>query len=150
MKTAAEIASEKEEEFRTKNPQLALWMGIKKQLTDTNGEQYFDSTLKNAAVPKMKGTLVEAKPACRPKELVAAISDATHSEITLKLEMPLKGKPEVGSEFQWEGVPSAFTKDPFNLTMDVDDPAKIDGLKTEACAGAAAPAKKGVVTKKKK
>src|SRR5581483_10123056 len=26
LKTAAEIATEKEEEFRTKNPQLALWM----------------------------------------------------------------------------------------------------------------------------
>lgn len=148
LKTAAEIASEKEEEFRTKNPQLALWMGIKKQLTDTNGEQYFDGTLKNAAVPKMKGTLVDAKPACRPKELLVAISDATHTEVRLKLDMPLKGKPMPGTEFQWEGVPSAFSKDPFELTMDTEQD-KVEGLASEAC-GPARPtgAKKGVTKKK--
>ncbi|PWU03779.1 MAG: hypothetical protein C5B51_18295 [Terriglobia bacterium] len=149
LKTAAEIAAEKEEEFKTKNPQLALWMGIKKQLTDTGGEAYFDSSLKNAAVPKLKGTLVEAKPACRPKELVVALSDATHGEITLKLDMPLKGKPETGAEIQWEGVPSAFTKDPFNLTMDTEQ-EKVENVKQEACA-AAPPrpaAKKGVAKKK--
>jgi TolA-binding protein len=145
LKTAAEIASEKEEEFRTKNPQLALWMGIKKQLTDTNGDQYFDGTLKNAAVPKMKGTLVEAKPACRPKELLVAISDATHAEVKLKLDMALKGKPMTGTEFQWEGVPSGFTKDPFELTMDTESD-KIEGLMSEACA---APATKKGVAKKK-
>jgi TolA-binding protein len=148
LKTAAEIASEKEEEFRTKNPQLALWMGIKKQLTDTNGDQYFDGTLKNAAVPKMKGTLVDAKPACRPKELLVAISDATHSEVKLKLDMPLKVKPTTGTEFQWQGVPSAFTKDPFELTMDTESD-KIEGLMSEAC-GPARPTgtKKGVAKKK--
>ncbi len=148
LKTSAEISSEKEEEFRTKNPQLALWMGIKKQLTDTNGEQYFEGTLKNAAVPKMKGTLVEAKPACRPKELLVAISDATHSEVRLKLDMPLKGKPAPGAEFQWEGVPSGFTKDPFELTMDTEQD-KVEGLMQEAC-GPARPAvtKKGVAKKK--
>lgn len=145
LKTAAEIASEKEEEFRTKNPQLALWMGIKKQLTDTNGEQYFEGTLKNAAVPKMKGTLVDAKPACRPKELLVAISDGTHSEVKLKLDMALKGKPATGTEFQWEGVPSAFTKDPFELTMDTEQD-KIEGLMSEPCAPAGT--KKGVTKKK--
>jgi len=150
LKTNAEISAEKEEEFKTKNPQLALWMGIKKQLTDTNGEQYFESSLKNAAVPKLKGTLVEAKPACRPKELVVGISDATHAEITLKLDMPLKGKPEAGNEIQWEGVPSAFVKDPFNLTMDTEQ-EKLENVKQEPCAAAPArPAgpKKGVAKKK--
>lgn len=148
LKTAAEIASEKEEEFRTKNPQLALWMGIKKQLIDSNGEQYFDGTLKNAAVPKMKGTLVDAKPACRPKELLVAISDASHTEVRLKLDMALKGKPMPGTEFQWQGVPSAFTKDPFELTMDTEQD-KLEGLTSEPC-GPARPAvtKKGVTKKK--
>jgi hypothetical protein len=151
LKTAAEIATEKEEEFRTKNPQLALWMGIKKQLTDANGTTYFEGSLKNAAVPKLKGTLVEGKPACRSKELVVAISDATHPEVTLKLDTPLKGKPEAGQEIQWEGVPAAFVADPFELTMDTEQD-KIEGLKTEACGPArAAPAKKGTgVAKKKK
>ena len=149
IKTASEIATEKEEEFKTKNPQLALWMGIKKQLADANGEQYFESTLKNAAVPKLKGTLVEAKPACRPKELVVALSDAKNPEITLKMEMPLTNKPDVGKEIQFQGVPSAFSKDPFNLTMDVDDKEKIEGLTGEPCAATKAPVKKAAPPKKK-
>ncbi len=149
LKTSAEISAEKEEEFKTKNPQLALWMGIKKQLTDTNGEQYFDASLKNAAVPKLKGTLVEAKPACRAKELLVALEDASHPEITLKLDMPLKGKAETGTEIQWEGVPSAFTKDPFNLVMDTEQ-EKLENVKQEPCSAAPSrgPVKKGVVKKK--
>jgi len=67
IKTATEIAAGKEAEFKEKYPQLAMWMGIKGQLADTNGEQYFQGQLKDAAVPKLKGALVEAKPACRPK-----------------------------------------------------------------------------------
>ncbi len=142
IKTAAEIATEKEAEFKEKNPQLALWMGIKKQLTDTNGSQYFDSTLKNAAVPKLKGTVVEGKPACRSKEVLVALSDATHPEVALKLDMPLTGKPVAGTEIQWEGVPSAFTPDPFLLTMDTEK-AKVEGMKTEMCAAAPARARRG-------
>jgi len=132
IETAAEIAAKKEEEFREKNPQLALWMGIKKQLSDTNGEQYFESDVKNADVPQLKGTLVDAKPACRSKELLVAISDATHPEITLKLDMALTGKPKTGMEIQFKGVPSAFTKDPFMLTMDTEK-AKVEGVETEPC-----------------
>lgn len=139
IETAAEIAARKEEEFKTKNPQLALWMGIKKQLTDTNGDQYFDSTLKNADVPKLKGTLVDAMPACRSKELVVALSDATHGEATLKLDMALTGKPKTGAEIQFKGVPSAFTKDPFMLTMDTER-ASLEGVETEMCT---APARRG-------
>lgn len=139
LKTANEIASEKEQEFREKNPQLALWMGIKKQLTDTNGEQYFEMAMKGADVPKLKGTLVEAKPACRPKELTVALSDATHAEITLKLDMALAGKPKTGAVFQFKGVPSTFTKDPFMVTMDAER-GNLESLEAEACA--AAPARR--------
>ena len=92
------------------------------------------------------GTVVDAKPACRSKELVVALSDPTHAEVTLKLEAPLTGKPETGTEVQFKGVPSAFVKDPFLLTMDVEN-AKIDGLKTSPCA--AAPGKKSTAGRKK-
>jgi len=140
LETAAEISARKEEEFREKNPQLALWMGIKSHLADANGEQYFESDVKNADVPKLKGTLVDAKPACRSKELVVALSDATHPEVTLKLDSALTGKPKTGDQIQFKGVPSAFTKDPFNLTMDTEK-ASLEGVETEPCA--AAPARRG-------
>jgi len=153
IKTATEIASEKEAEFEKTNPQLALWMKLKGALADTNGEQYFASTLKDSAVPKLKGTLVEAKPACRPKELLVALplpdaKGAPTAEITLKLDKAMTGKPDLSSEFQWEGVPTAFTKDPFMLTMDTES-AKVEGLKTSPCAPAAAPVRKKSAPAKK-
>jgi hypothetical protein len=152
IKSASEIAHEREMEFEKSNPQLALWMKIKAALADTNGEQYFNSSLKDASVPQLKGVLVEAKPACRPKELLVAVplpgsQQAPVAEISLKLDEPLKGKPEPKSEFQWQGVPSAFTSNPnFLLTMDTDV-AKIEGLQTTPCA--AAPARSRAPARKK-
>jgi hypothetical protein len=143
IKTATEIAEEKRAEFEKSNPQLALWMKIKGALADTNGEQYFTDQLKDSQVPQLRGVLVEAKPACRPNELTVAVPlpDAQQpltAEIRLVLDKPLTGKPEPNAEFHWEGVPSAFTKDPFLVTMTVET-AKIEGLKTTPCA---APARK--------
>ena len=153
IKTATQIAQEKEQQFEKSNPQLALWMKIKGQLADTAGEQYFTDQLKNSAVPQLRGTLVEAKPECRPKELLVAVPlpDAPQplrAEITLKLDSALTGKPELNQEFHWEGVPSDFSKDPFMLTMDTEK-AKIDGLNLTPCAAPArrAPARRSAKKK---
>ena len=153
IKTASEIAAEKEKEFMEKNPQLALWMGIKRQLADTNGDQYYESTMKGTEIAgqngakALKGTIVEAKPACRAKELLVAISDAEHPEVTLKLESALTGKPQTGSQIQFDGAPSAFSKDPFMLTLDTDK-AKIDDLKMDPCAPPRPGVRKGAGKKK--
>ena len=93
--------------------------------------------LKDSQVPQLRGVLIEAKPACHPKELIVAVPlpDAQQSlrpEIRLVLDKTLTGKPELNQEFHWEGVPTAFRKDPFLLTMDTDT-AKIEGLKTVPC-----------------
>jgi len=108
-------------------------------------------------VPPMKGTLVEGKPACKPKELLVAVPlpDATGNpvvEITLKLvdaegkPAALAGKPETGGTIQWTGVPKAFSKDPFMLTMEADK-AKVENVKTTPCG--AAPAVRRPAPKKK-
>jgi tetratricopeptide (TPR) repeat protein len=145
IESATEIAVRKENEFRQSNPQLAMWMGIKKELAAPNGEQYFESNLKNAAVPKLKGTLIAAKPPVRSKELVVGIENPAVQEITLKLEEPIAGKPKTGTVIEFEGVPSAFTKDPFMLTFDTEK-SKITGLEVEA---APRPAVKKAAPKKK-
>jgi hypothetical protein len=157
IKTASEIAAAKEEEFRTKNPRLAMWMSIKGQLADTNGQQYFEESLKDhdmsgdGGAKLLRGILMEAKPACRSKELLVAVPlpDATGTptaEITLKLDPPLTGKPETGGEILFNGVPEAFTKEPFMLTMG-SSKDKIDGLTLSPCA--AAPVKKAPAAPKK-
>jgi len=122
-------------------------------LTADAGQQYFDTSVKGAALPggangvtKFKGTLISQKPALNPKELVLGISTPDTPEVTLKLETALRGKADPGTVIHFEGVASAFTKDPFMLTFDVDSKDKIQGWPAQA----APPAKKRAVVRKKK
>jgi hypothetical protein len=100
-------------------------------------------------VQKFKGYLISMKPAANPKELVIGITDATTPEVTLKLDTPLKGKADPGQEIAFSGIASAFTKEPFNLTFDVEK-ANLEGWPAQA---APAPVKKAApkkgTTKKK-
>jgi hypothetical protein len=142
IETATAILNRKQAEFEQTNPQLALWMKIKGALADPNNPTYFDTELKDSAVPPLKGTLIEGKPACKSKELLVAIPLPDQhgnavAEISLKLDAPLAGRPETGGTIQWTGVPKAFTKDPFMLTMETEK-AKVENLKTTPCGPAAA------------
>jgi tetratricopeptide (TPR) repeat protein len=136
VKSAAEIAVEKEEELRRTNPALALWLNLKKELSGPTGEEFFASTMKNAQVPggaggveKLKGHVLIANPATRSKELVVAVADPNIAEVTLRLETPLTGKPVIGSELSFEGVPVEFTKEPFMVTF---EQAKVSDVTLEA------------------
>jgi hypothetical protein len=140
VKSVTQIADEKQAEFEKSNPQLALWMKIKGALADTNGDQYFAQNLQGTEVQSLRGVLVEAKPACRPKELLVAVplpdaAQPLQPEITLKLDKPLAGRPDANAEFHWTGDPIAFSRSPFMLTMEAEV-AKIEGLTTMPCAAA--------------
>jgi hypothetical protein len=146
IKTSDEIAAEKQAEFEKANPELALWAKIKAALSDANAEQYFASQMKDSLAPQLMGRLIEAKPACRSKELLVAVplpDSAGKPEIRLKLDRALTGSPEINADFRWEGVLSAFTKDPFLLTMETET-GKLQGLKMKPCA---APARRNPATK---
>jgi tetratricopeptide (TPR) repeat protein len=144
IKTAAEIAAEKEEELKKTNPQLALWLTVKGQLLSEDGQKYFDSSMKGAAVPKLKGWLISAKPPVKSKELLVSMEGKDQPvNVTLKLvgsdgttAAPLAGKPIVGVEIEFEGIGDSFTKDPaFMVTFDVEK-SKITGLREEKVAPA--------------
>jgi len=146
IQTKAEVAAAKEQQFEQGNPRLALWMKIKGALAAPDGDTYFTNSLKDSAVPQLRGVVVEGKPACRSREILVAVPlpdqpNNNTAEITLKVEPALTGKPEVGSEILWEGVPTAFTKDPFMLTMEVSDKTKLT-VKTSPCAPAPVRRKK--------
>ena len=120
---------------------LALWMSIKTALSAADGATYFDSSMKGAGLPggaggvtEFKGKLIEAKPALRPKELILSVEDGTTPDVTLKLDAPLAGKMDPGAVIGFQGVATAYTVTPFNVTFDVEK-AKITGSK-----GAPAPA----------
>jgi tetratricopeptide (TPR) repeat protein len=140
-----EIAASNQAKFAADNPQLALWKVIKDSLTAADGEQYFNDKLKGTAPPKLRGKLVSTKPAIRPKELVLDLDGGDTGEVTLKLETPLPGKADKGTDIQFQGVPSAFTKEPFMLTFDVDSKDKIEGWPKQAPP----PAKKRPGARKK-
>jgi hypothetical protein len=140
VKNAEEVTILREQADAAKNPELALWKRIRESLAAPDGPQFFDRELKDAAVPQLKGTVIEAKPACRPTELFIAIT-GTQPEIILKLEKPLPGKPELNTEIEWEGAAQAFTPDPFRLTMEADAD-KIHGVKTTPCAIQKSPIRK--------
>jgi hypothetical protein len=137
IKSAAAVARDQEADFETKHPELALWITIREALARPDGEVYFESGLKASAVPELEGTLTEAHPDCRPSELHIAIAlpggpPDPPAEITLKLANRLTGKPTLGGQIHWTGVPTAFSKNPFLLTMDVD-PSSLKGVNLSPC-----------------
>src|SRR5262249_23603365 len=118
----ADLAEQKlkqEEDFKKQNPELALWMSIKEQLTGPNAQTYFDSSMKGAELPEFKGKLIESRPESRPKELVIAIENGTTPDATLKFESALPGKMEPGAELSFKGIASGYTPSPFMVTFDV-------------------------------
>lgn len=147
FETKGERDAEAANKFAADNPEIARWQGIKQNLAQ-QGDAFFQ-TMKGAEVPTILATVADAKPACRSKELVLFVpapdnKDKTN-EITLKLETPLTGKPEIGQNVKFEAVADSFTGAPFMLTMTVDKD-KLHDLKTSPCA--AAPARKAPVKKK--
>lgn len=121
----------------------ALWSAIKKQLmTAPNAEEYFRLNFEAADVPPLVGTLISATPSQEPNTLVLGLSDASTPEVTVHLKTRngqddhLNGTLMLGSQVQFQGIPVAFTQNPFMLTFD----AIISSvLPIRARAGAPAP-----------
>ncbi len=124
--SAAALRRQDEELTRT-NPQLASWMRIRRRLEASDGDAYFAASLHNNPLPmRLKGTLLHATPAGKPKELVLGVGDATAEEVTLKLETAFPNEADAGTVLEFEGTIEAFTRSPFNLTV-LSAPEKIEG-----------------------
>jgi len=145
IKTKQQEDIEQLEELKKTNPQLAIWVQMKQELSGPGGAAYSEQ-LKGAALPKFKGKVVSHEPAMNPKKIVVGISDASAPEITLEIDEKgfLPGKVDPGTELEFEGVGKEFTADPFNLTVTVEK-EKITGW-----TGKAAPVTKKATTRKKK
>jgi hypothetical protein len=123
--------------FAQDDPGRDLWIAIRRALTGPEGEEYFELNLKNALVPTLKGTLIKAEPSEDFGRLLLGMAGSTTPEVTLILtdgddqEVKLQGKPKPGTTIAFEGVPSAFVKDPFMLTFKVSVVDGIRGLEFE-------------------
>jgi hypothetical protein len=117
VKEVAEAKLKAEQAFAAENPKLALWRRIREALEGPDGQQYFESSVKEAEIPELRGWLVEQ----RPKELLIAVSDKTTPEITLVLDSSMPGKAEPGTELTFDkAIGKAFTKEPFMVTMEAE------------------------------
>jgi hypothetical protein len=122
IKSAAQIEKERieaEQMFDKTHPERALWKDLKAALTASEGDTYFETNMKDALVPRLKGKLVAALPASKPKELVLAIENSA-GDVTLKLDGALPGKMEPGGEIEFEGIAKSFAKDPFMVTFETE------------------------------
>jgi hypothetical protein len=85
--------------------------------------------LDHAALPLLIGTLLSSTPNEQPNTLVLSMSDGITEEVTLHLkdnkwkDSHVNGPLIRGSQIQFEGVPIAFTQNPF---MGISRKAKIE------------------------
>jgi tetratricopeptide (TPR) repeat protein len=150
--TKAQDLVEERNRILKENPALGAWLGIKDQLATPEGQGYFDANMKDAAMPLIKGKVISQTPEDKPNQIVIGVADATVGEVTLVTEKPWAGPAPVGTEISFEGaVAKAFTRDPFNLTMEIEN-EKVTGWPTGVATAAPpkkAAAKKAPVRKKK-
>ena len=127
IKNATEIAQaeqQSEEDWNKAHPEEAMWKSIKEALNGADGANYFNSSMKDAQLPTLKGKVVKLEPAVKPKTILLAMEDGktqgTTADATLKFEAALPGKVDEGTELTFEGVPESYASGPFMVVFNVD------------------------------
>jgi tetratricopeptide (TPR) repeat protein len=136
IKSVAEIDKEKfanEEEYNKAHPDVALWRQIRTTLKSDQGDTYFPN-VKETLIPTPEIGFFKAKVvAVNDKDLVINV-DAEAGDGTLKFEKPINGKViNPGDPIEFKAVVESFQKEPYMLTMTVDDPKEmVKGLPADA------------------
>ena len=121
---------------RPQDPQRELWSSIKRELRTPGGEEYFESSLKDSLLPRLKGTLLAVSRQEGSIWLTLALADSATPDVTLILNSvgsKMKDEPKQGTQVLFEAVPIAFAKEPFMVTFDLaDKPTVIKPLGTMA------------------
>jgi tetratricopeptide (TPR) repeat protein len=150
IKNANEIAQEQfknQEEFDKAHPDIALWRTIKATLTSPTGDTYFEQVKGTVIPPPEIGTLKAKIVTVNEKDIVANVDNAG-GDVTLKFEKAVNQKVlNPGDAFEFKGEVASYTKDPYMITLTIDDPKEsIKGLPDNAFS--AAPVRKPPVKKK--
>ena len=127
--------------FNKAHPDVALWRLIRDTLKGDGGDTYF-SSMKGSQVPPENIGMFKAKiVTVNDKDLIVNVDNAG-GDATLKFEKSINAKAiNVGDALEFKGVAEAFTKEPYMLTLTIDDPKEsIKGLPDNAFS--AAPARK--------
>jgi len=115
-----------DEELTRTDPQLAAWVRMRYKLESVDGEKYFSESLRNTALPRLKGTLVKSSPPDKPNELSIGIVDPATPEIVIKLSSEFTNEAPPGRALEFEGTVDSYVKSPFALTV-LSDPNRISG-----------------------
>jgi hypothetical protein len=129
------------------DPAFKMWYTIETNLTGDNGDQFFNSTVKDAEIPggaegvkDFTGTVISIDPPDRPTKVVLGVQDPQTPDATLLFSQPLPAsaldKIKVGQPLQFSGVADSYQKTPYMLTF--KDPT-IPGVQTAAPAKKPAP-----------
>jgi hypothetical protein len=104
----------------------ALWAAVKAKLTGPNAQDYFEHGMQGAQLPYLYGVVLSSTPENQPRVLVIAMSDKSTPEVTLTLEPGhLKEKVRDRTEIMFKGVPTAFSKEPFRLTIETSETVRV-------------------------
>ncbi len=122
------------------DPSFKMWYAVKQSLTGDQGDQFFNSSVKDVEVPggaqgvkNFTGTVISIDPPDRPTKVTLGVEDATKPDATLEFSQPLPAsaleKIKTGEKLDFSGVADSFTKDPYMLTF--KDPS-VPGVQTTA------------------
>jgi len=116
IKSKDEVQAELDADLQKKDPLLAFFVTLKKRLGE-EGDGFWQS-MKGTAMPKLKGTVLSATPALRPKSLTLAMTQSSEAEVTLTLDAALARKLEPGTVIEFEGAePVEYSPTPFMVKM---------------------------------
>lgn len=104
----------------------ALWANLKVQLAGPNGEKYFLENLRNTEPSYLYGMVLSSTPNNQTRVLVLAMSDKSTPEVTLLVEPGhLTEGVRDGAEVIFQGVATAFSKQPFRLTISTSETVRV-------------------------
>lgn len=121
-----EVKDQKLQQRAKDNPSLPFWVkAIKEPLSAADGAQAFESNVKNAMIPPpdqppLQGAVISCEPARNPKTVIVGIMNPSVPEVKLVFAEPLGRPAEAGTVIKFRGVATAFTKEPFLLTFEVE------------------------------
>lgn len=99
-----------------------LWTAVRRELSGPDGEQYFQSSMKDTMLPPLIGKMISARRQGDRVVVGLDLSDARVAEVDLILQGAGTKIPVVyGLPIEFSAVAISFTKDPFLVTFETDE-----------------------------
>ena len=103
------------------DPQRALWTAIERGLAGPAGDDYFNSSVKDAVLPMLKATVIDVP---SPGKLVLGVIDEAAPDATLILQKraaEVKHEFHAGEKIEFEAVARTFSLNPFMLVFEAQE-----------------------------